>query len=72
MPATNCGPSAVRCWFYTGSVSDTGTFTTDAGANSPNAGVAIHGVVTGTINGVDHFEFYSTDRTPTPAWCPAP
>jgi hypothetical protein len=70
VPASNCGPAAIRCWFYTGTVSDTGTFTTDTGANSPNAGAPITGVVTGTIKGVDHFEFYSTNRSPNPALVP--
>lgn len=70
VPASNCGPTAVRCWFYTGTVTDTGTFTTDAGANSPNAGVPITGVVKGTIKGVDHFEFYSTNHSPDPGLVP--
>lgn len=70
VPASNCGPSAIRCWFYTGAVADKGTFTTDSGAVSPNAGVAINGVVTGNVKGIDHFEFYSSAGRPNPALVP--
>jgi hypothetical protein len=71
VPASNCGPAAVHCWFYTGTVADRGTFTTDSGAVSPNAGVAISGVVTGTVKGMDHFEFYANSPRPNPSLVPA-
>jgi hypothetical protein len=70
VPASNCGPSAVHCWFYTGSVSDKGTFITDSGAASPNAAVPITGVVTGTLKGSDHFEFYSNAHRPNSSLVP--
>jgi hypothetical protein len=70
VPASNCGTAAIRCWFYTGLIGDTGSFATDPGAPSPNAGTAIQGTVTGTVKGVDHFEFYSDAARPQAALVP--
>lgn len=62
--ASKCGSGAVRCFFYTGTIKDAGTFTTIDGAHSPNAsGTNINGVNIGTVNGVYAIEFYaSTDQ----------
>lgn len=68
--ASKCGPSAVQCWFFTGTVIDNGTFRTVDGALSPNAGTPIHGNVSGTFSGGAQVEFYadypapSADRVP--------
>jgi hypothetical protein len=68
--STDCGSSATICWFYTESVSDTGTFTTDAGAFTPNqggsnAGHMISGVLTGNMTGGGDQEFYADQAAPT-------
>lgn len=65
--SSNCGPTATTCWFYTGSIADNGTFVTVAGANSPEAGTAIAGVVNGTISGASKIEFYASSDSPNPA-----
>jgi hypothetical protein len=62
--SAKCGGTPV-CFFYTGTLTDTGAFTTVAGAASPNGSstATIHGVNTGTLNGTADFEFYaSTDN----------
>lgn len=69
-PASKCSATAVKCWFYTGSIADTGSFTTDPGAASPEAGVTISGTVMGSINGEDQFEFYATSDSPDPSLVP--
>jgi hypothetical protein len=66
--ASDCGPSAVTCYFYTGSVSDTGTFASLAGANSPgDKDVPITGTVSGSINGGSSFQFYATSSDLKPS-----
>ncbi|HUB41874.1 MAG TPA: hypothetical protein VMA72_23765 [Streptosporangiaceae bacterium] len=62
--SAKCGGTPV-CFFYTGTLTDTGSFTTVAGAASPNGSstATIHGANTGTLNGTADFEFYaSTDK----------
>lgn len=65
---SNCGGTATNgvtsCYHYTGTITDTGSFTTISGANSPNAGTSIHGVVTGTMTGGSAVEFYASSGTP--------
>jgi hypothetical protein len=61
--ATDCGPTATTCWFYTGMIADNGTFTTVTGADSPEAGTAI----SGTVVGASKIEFYATSDAPNPA-----
>lgn len=65
--SSNCGPTATTCWFYTGSIADNGTGVTVAGANSPEAGTAIAGVVNVTISGASKIEFYASSDAPNPA-----
>lgn len=74
VPATDCGSSATRCWFYTMTVSDTGTFKTQAGL-TPNqsctepggqtcAGLDILGHVVGSLSGGGNQEFYADQAAP--------
>lgn len=67
VPAANCGPTATKCWFYTGSLADSGTFASVAGADSPQAGTPITGTVTGSVTGAAKLEFYATSDAPDPA-----
>lgn len=75
-PASDCGASATQCWFYTDVITDTGTFTTDAGALTPNqlcteptvgtcAGLHINGTVVGTLSGGGDQEFFADSPSPT-------
>jgi hypothetical protein len=47
------------CYYYTATVSDTGSFVTVAGAESPNASTLISGTVVGSIVGGSDVEFYA-------------
>jgi hypothetical protein len=67
VPASNCGAGATSCFFYTGSMTDSGTFITKDGALSPGAGVAIKGNNSGTMSGGAKLEFYATSDTPDPS-----
>lgn len=61
-PASDCGTAAISCWFFTMTISDTGTFTTDSGAYSPNQatpGTKIAGVLTGNLTGGGNQQFYA-------------
>lgn len=64
--ASKCGASATACYFYTGSLTDNGTFATISGAKSPNAGVSISGMLHGAFSGVVGVEFFA-DASPTTA-----
>lgn len=74
VPATNCGSAATRCWFYTMTVSDTGTFKTNSGltpnqdCTEPNgqscSGLEINGFVVGSITGGGDQEFYADQAAP--------
>jgi len=68
---SDCGGGATSCYYYTGSVTDSGSFVTDTGANSPNAGVKISGTVDGTMTGGSKIEFYASSNTPSAALVPA-
>jgi hypothetical protein len=60
-PSADCGGTPT-CWFYTGTLSDKGNFTTVAGAPSPNgsSSATISGVLTGTLIGTADLEFYAS------------
>jgi hypothetical protein len=74
-PASDCGGTATNgvtaCWFYTALMTDEGSFTTDSGAKSPNAGVTINGVLSGGINGGSSYEFYASSGSPDGTLVPA-
>jgi hypothetical protein len=56
-----CAPLASPCFSYSGSLSDSGSFTTISGADSPNVGTPISGVQTGSFEGGQPtFDFYAT------------
>jgi hypothetical protein len=57
--ASHCQAGAAGCWFYTGLISDSGSFTTTDGALSPNAGTAVSGTVTGSFTGGSSIQFYA-------------
>lgn len=65
--ASNCGGTATKCWFYTGSIADNGSFATVAGGKSPEAGADIAGTVNGTVAGASQIEFYASSDAPNPA-----
>jgi hypothetical protein len=62
-PVSNCGVTSGNCWFYTATISDSGSFVTDDGALSPSAGTAVHGTVAGQFNGGEAVEFYASTDT---------
>jgi hypothetical protein len=64
--AAKCGVSASVCWFYTGSLVDTGTFKTINKADSPQAGTPINGIVRGDVSGAAKLEFYASSDSPDP------
>lgn len=72
---SNCGGTATNgittCWYYSALMTDTGSFTTDVGASSPNAGTAISGVLSGTISGGSSYEWYASSGTPDATLVPA-
>jgi hypothetical protein len=61
VPSTACKGTPV-CWFYTGTISDDGTFVAVDGHASPNTSFSttISGAVTGTMVGAGSFEFYAS------------
>jgi hypothetical protein len=71
-PASDCGPTATSCWFYTETLADNGTFTTVNGAASPNGSstAKIAGANTGDLVGGGKLEFYANSNTPNPALVP--
>lgn len=72
---SNCGGNAsngiTSCYYYTAAMTDTGAFITLSGANSPQAGTAINGVLSGTLSGGSNYEFYATSGTPSASSVPA-
>lgn len=68
---SNCGGGVNHCWFYTGTITDNGTFETAEGALSPESGVAINGTVSGSFNGGSAVEFYASTRPANAAKVPA-
>jgi hypothetical protein len=72
VPADKCGGGATKCWFYTGSLGDVGSFTTIDGADSPGPDdVVINGTVTGNVVGGSEIEFYASSDSPDPSLVPA-
>jgi hypothetical protein len=67
VPVSNCGSGATECYFYTGSLIDTGTFKTIDGAKSPEKGTAISGIVSGNVSGGTKLEFFASSDTPDPS-----
>lgn len=66
--ASKCGATAVKCWYYTATIGDTGFFKTVDGAVTPNdSSKNISGIVNGTVLGVAEVEFYATSNTPDPS-----
>jgi hypothetical protein len=74
VPATDCGATATKCWFYTMTVSDTGTFKTQPGL-TPNQsctepegqacnGLRINGTIVGSFTGGGDQEFYADQAAP--------
>jgi hypothetical protein len=81
-PVSNCGGSATTCYFYTASLTDSGTFTTQANADTPNqacteptvgtcAGLDIQGTVAGNFTGGSKIEFWASSNTPNASLVPA-
>lgn len=69
--ASDCGSSATQCWFYTGTLTDNGSFRTTDGALSPDAGTPINGNVSGTFTGGAQVEFYADSDAPNASLVPA-
>jgi hypothetical protein len=69
--ADKCGPNASQCWFYTGTLTDQGSFRSTDGASSPNAGTPINGNVSGTMTGGAQVEFYADSDSPSAANVPS-
>jgi hypothetical protein len=74
VPVYHCGGKQSNgistCYFYTGSVTLDGSFTTLNGAKSPNAGTTISGIVDGPLSGGSDFEFYATSNNPSASYVP--
>lgn len=59
------------CYFYTGTLKDSGTFVAADAALSPNAGAVIDGPVDGSFSGGGSYSFYATDAAPNAGIVPA-
>ena len=81
VPSGDCGASATACWFYTATISDSGSFSNDAGVLTPNqactepsgtscAGLKISGTVTGSFSGGGTQEFYADSDSPSASTVP--
>ncbi len=68
---TDCGAKATSCFQYTGTISDTGSFTAISGAQSPQAGVTINGTPIGTFMGSSTVTFFSSSDVASAAGVPA-
>lgn len=69
--SARCGGTP-QCWFYTGTLADNGTFTSNESAKAPNGdGKTIAGTVTGTMIGGAHLEFYASSDSPNASNVPA-
>jgi hypothetical protein len=66
---SNCGGAVATCYYYTGTLTDSGTFVTQDGAFTPNqglhAGQHISGTVQGNFTGGTHLEFYASSAAPS-------
>jgi len=61
---------APECWAYFGSLDDNGSFVTVDGKPSPAGSGTVHGVHSGTMQGVAKFSFYSSFGSPSAALIP--
>ncbi len=61
--SSNCD-GAATCYFYTGTISDNGSFTSLSGATSPASGQSapINGIVSGSFTGGSSFQFYDSSN----------
>jgi hypothetical protein len=70
-PVTDCAAGSARCWQWSYKVSDSGTFTTIAGAVGPREGVEDQSL-TGSFNGgTPDAVFFSNQDTANPSLAPA-
>ncbi len=70
-PVANCGGGVAACYYYTASLTDSGTFTTITGAHSPDAGLLIAGTVDGNFTGGSHIEFWASSSAPNSSLVPS-
>jgi hypothetical protein len=72
-PVASCGSGATSCYLYEGTITDNGSFSTDANATSPAQGQskAINGTVVGSFNGGSAVEFYASSNDPESSRLPA-
>ena len=72
VPAASCpGSGTGKCYFYTGTLSDSGTFASVAGMKSPRAVTLLDQSLTGTFaGGSTSIEFWSSWKTPNVADVP--
>lgn len=81
---SRCGGAVATCWYYTGTITDSGTFLTDAGVQTPNgactepapsnancSALVINGQVAGNFTGGSHIEFYASSATPDASRVPS-
>jgi hypothetical protein len=63
--SAKCGGTPT-CWFYTGTLTDNGSFQTVSGAPSPNGSSAakVAGILDGTMQGTAAFQFYASSGAP--------
>ena len=74
-PASDCGASASRCWFYTETLSDNGTSVPVNGHGSPNtshsgATITAANISGNNMTGGGKLEFYADSGTPDPSKVP--
>jgi hypothetical protein len=81
VPSVDCGSGATQCWFFTATISDSGSFMTDSGAETPNqdctepngvscSGLTISGAVSGSFSGGGTQEFYADTQVPNASLVP--
>ena len=83
-PVSNCGGTVAACWYYTGTITDSGSFLTGSGDKTPNAtctepapsgascaDLVINGQVAGTFTGGSHIEFYASSNAPNASLVPS-
>ena len=72
---SNCGGGVPSCWYYTGTLSDSGTFTTDTGAYTPDQGGAgAEDKITGTLSQLRRglpVAFYTSSSLPDTSVMPS-
>lgn len=69
---SDCGSKATSCFQYSGTISDSGTFTAISGASSPQAGVTIAGTPAGPFRGgISTITFVSSSDVASASGVPA-